>query len=111
MRRLSYTYNNTISRNPVIQVLGLLGAVAVLTVAVVVGAFVLAALFGLALIAALVLYVRIWWLRRQWRRRAAERQHHAGGAADQQYSQYQGRIIEGEFVREEVTTRHRQRRR
>lgn len=51
--------------NPFMQVVGMIVGLTVFAVAVIVGGFVLAALIGLALIAWLVIYVRLWWLARK----------------------------------------------
>jgi membrane protein implicated in regulation of membrane protease activity len=56
------------SRNPIVQVFSLILAGLVLIVAAFMGAVILAAVFGLAMIAAIVLVVRVWWLRRKLRR-------------------------------------------
>jgi membrane protein implicated in regulation of membrane protease activity len=56
------------SRNPIVQVLTLIVAGFALIVAALMGAVILAVVFGLAMIAAIVLVVRVWWLRRKLRR-------------------------------------------
>lgn len=47
------------------QVVGLIVGLGVLVVSVVLGAFLLAAFLGLALLVAVTLYARFWWLRRR----------------------------------------------
>lgn len=47
------------------QIVGLLGAVALLIGAFFIGAMVLAVIVGLAVIGAIVFRLRLWWLRRQ----------------------------------------------
>lgn len=54
------------------QVLGVIVGIGVIVDSVVVGAFLLAALLGFALIAGTALMLRLWWLRRRMERRGAE---------------------------------------
>ena len=56
------------SRNPIVQVLSLVLVGLALIVAAFMGAIILAVVFGVAMIAAIVLVVRVWWLRRKMRR-------------------------------------------
>ena len=65
MRQVRYIEVRPRSGNVFAQVLGLLAGVVVLVVSVVLGAFLLAAILGFALIVAIGLYARFWWLRRQ----------------------------------------------
>lgn len=58
-------YSWTASRNPIVQVISVILAGLALIVAALMGAFILAVVFGLAMIAAIVLVVRVWWLRRK----------------------------------------------
>ena len=58
-------YSFGASRNPIVQVLSLLLVGLALIVAAFMGAIILAVVFGLAMIAAIVLVVRVWWLRRK----------------------------------------------
>ncbi|RFA26149.1 hypothetical protein CAI21_17615 [Alkalilimnicola ehrlichii] len=90
-----------LSRNPFLQILSLIGAVLLLTAAVFIGAFLFAALLGLLALAAIILYVRIWWFGRQWRKR--KRAEHDTTA--------KGQIIEGEYKYTEQRTSRRQRER
>ncbi len=52
-------------RSFLMQLLGFVVGLVVLGVSLVLGAFVLAALFGFALILAVAVAIRLWWLRRQ----------------------------------------------
>lgn len=52
-------------RSFLMQLLGFIVGLVVLGVSLVLGAFVLAALFGFALILAVAVAIRLWWLRRQ----------------------------------------------
>lgn len=61
-------YNWRMSTNPFVQVLWLIGLGVVLIGAVLIGAVILAFALGLALIAGVVFYVRLWWLRRKFQR-------------------------------------------
>jgi len=47
------------------QLIGVVGGVILVAVSIILGAFLLAALLGLALLVALVVFARLWWLRRQ----------------------------------------------
>jgi predicted lipid-binding transport protein (Tim44 family) len=58
--------------NSVIQVLAALGAAIGLVVSFVLGLFALAIVAGVILLLALVLGIRVAWLRRKWRQQAAE---------------------------------------
>ena len=51
--------------NVLIQAVGIIFGLIVFAIAVVVGGIILAAFIGLALIAWLVIYVRLWWLARK----------------------------------------------
>lgn len=53
------------SRNPIVQIASLILVGLALIVAVLMGAVILAVVFGFAMIAAIVLAVRVWWLRRK----------------------------------------------
>jgi hypothetical protein len=58
-------YSFAASRNPIVQIVSLILAGFLLIVAVLMGAVLLAVVFGFALIAASVLALRVWWLRRK----------------------------------------------
>ncbi|MFP4147678.1 MAG: hypothetical protein ACLFSI_08200 [Halorhodospira sp.] len=83
-----------VERGPIARVAGAIGAIAVIVLAATLGIAVLAVMLGLALIGAVVIAVRVWWLRRQLRRAAAEARQQRSG------SSYTGHVIEGEIVRE-----------
>jgi membrane protein implicated in regulation of membrane protease activity len=65
-------YNWRMSTNPFVQVLWLIALGVVLIGAVLIGAVLVAFALGLALIASVVFYIRVWWLRRRFMR-ACER--------------------------------------
>ena len=65
MRRVRYIEVQQRQPNLLAQVIGLIVGVGVLVVSVVLGAFLLAAFLGFALLVAITLYARFWWLRRQ----------------------------------------------
>jgi hypothetical protein len=96
-------YTLATSGNPVVQVLSLVVFGAVLIGAVLMGAVILSFVFGLAVIAAIVFSVRLWWLRRKLQRRAPQGGDFGAGA--------EGRLIEAEYtlVRERETPRRRPR--
>jgi O-antigen/teichoic acid export membrane protein len=86
MRRITW-------QNPIARLLAAIGAVMLAAVAIFVGAMVFLAFLGLAVIAVIVFYIRLWWIRRRIRQaqRDAER---SGGSGRQQGA---GRVIEGEY--------------
>lgn len=53
------------SGNPILQIVGLIVGVVVTVGAILVGAVVLSFAIGFAVLAGLVLFVRVWWLRRR----------------------------------------------
>ena len=75
-------------RNPLIQVLSLIVAAALLGFAFVVGAVVIGVLLALGAVAAITVAVRIWWLHRKIR--AAAVTHPSGEPARQ--------VIEGDYT-------------
>ena len=94
----------TVSRNPLLQLAGLVVGAVVAVGAILLGAVVLAFILGFAVIAGLVLYIRLWWMRRQFqRRRPGPRGREERGPT--------GDIVEVEYtVIEERTVRDRDRR-
>lgn len=74
-------FNWPTSTNPVVQVLSVLAMGVVLIGAVLIGAVILAVALGLAIVAAIVFYLRIWWLRRRFAR-AVQGHRGAGGSRD-----------------------------
>ena len=72
-------------QNPIAQVLSMLAFFAFAVVAVFVGAVLVSFFFGIAAIAALVFYARLWWLRHKGRR--------SGGPS----ATGEGRIIEAQY--------------
>lgn|SRR5690606_35902927 len=94
-------YTLATSGNPVVQALSLLVFGVALIGAVLMGAVILAFVFGLAVIAAIAFSIRLWWLRRKMQRAAGRG---SWGGAEQD-----GRLIEAEYtvVRERQTHRHR----
>ncbi len=57
-------YRLTATGNPLLQLAGLAVGAVVAVGAILLGAVVLAFLLGFALVAGLVIYIRLWWLRR-----------------------------------------------
>jgi len=72
-------YRSRMPENPVLQVVALVVAAIVGVGAVFLGAILLALFLGLAVIAGLVLYIRLWWLRRRMSQRGPEPQRRAQG--------------------------------
>ena len=65
MPRFRYVAVEGPPRNPLLQFLGFVVGLGLFAVAFVFGAFLLAALVGLGLVAGLVIYLRLWWLARR----------------------------------------------
>ncbi|MCG5530599.1 hypothetical protein LRD18_06895 [Halorhodospira halochloris] len=82
----------TPQRGPIARVMAIIGGIAVLALAATLGIVVLAVLLGLALIGAVIIAVRTWWLRHQMRRHG----HRDKGA----YRNSGITIIEGEYTKE-----------
>lgn len=80
--------------SPLTRILGFIVGVLVLITAVIIGSFVLSAFIGLALLAGVAFYARLWWLSRKIRR-AMERGETPPGQRD--------RIIETEYHVVEVS--------
>ncbi len=92
-------YKPQFSRNPLVQVAAIVVAALVTVAAVLLGAVVLAFFVGLAILAWLVLSIRLWWLRRRMR---------PGGTGP---AAQRGDIVEVEYTvveeRSEEHNRHR----
>jgi uncharacterized membrane protein len=77
--------------NPILQVFALIGA-AILTIgAIFIGAIFLSLFLGLAVIAGLVLYIRLWWLRRKAGTRASRGRPRPGEYVEVEYTVVQQR--------------------
>lgn len=80
--------------SPLARLLAFIVGVVVLTAAVIVGSFVLSAILGIALIAGVVVYAQLWWMRRKVRKTMEGGESQATGA---------GRVIETEYTVIEVS--------
>ncbi len=89
MPRPRYIAVDPQTKNPFLQLVGLVIGLGTLAIAFVFGAFLLAAFLGLGLIAALFVYLRLWWLRRQMR--------DGGSDAGPQAGPGESEIIETEY--------------
>ena len=95
-----------VSRNPLVQLAGLFVGAVVTVGAILVGAVLLAFVVGLAVIAGLLFYLRLWWWRRRRTRSTASR-----GSANRGGRGPQDDIVEVEYtVVEERTVRDPDRR-
>ncbi len=65
MRQIRFIRIDQPPRSVLMQVLGFVVGFVALVVAVILGGFLLAALLGFALIAAVVIYARVWWTMRK----------------------------------------------
>lgn len=65
MRQIRYVRLEQQPRHPLMQLVGLVGGIILVAVSIILGAFLLAALLGLGLLVAVVVFARLWWLRRR----------------------------------------------
>jgi len=72
--------------NPLLQFIVLVLAAVVAVGAIFLGAILLSLFFGFALIAGIVLYIRLWWLRRSLGKRAGERSMQSGEFVEVEYT-------------------------
>lgn len=72
--------------NPILQVFALIGAVVFAVGAIFIGAIFLSFFLGLAVIAGLVLYIRLWWLRRKARTAPPRGQRRTGDYVEVEYT-------------------------
>lgn len=106
----------TRERGPIAKVFGAIAAIAVVALAATLGIVVLAVALGLALIGAVVVAVRLWWLRRQFRAAGFGGEPGTGGGQSREDASRGGRgrqhrpsgvIIEGEYERSPPEARPR----
>jgi Flp pilus assembly protein TadB len=72
-------YKPRVPDNPLLQLLALLAAGIFAVGAVLLGAVLLSLFLGVAVIAGLVLYIRLWWLRRKLQKRGTKSENHRPG--------------------------------
>jgi len=72
--------------NPILQVFALIGAALLAAGAIFIGAIFLSLFLGLAVIAGLVLYIRLWWLRRRAGQTAATGRQRPGEYVEVEYT-------------------------
>ena len=104
-------YRLTVSRNPLLQLAGLVVGAVVAVGAILLGAVVLAFIVGFAVIAGLVLYIRLRWLRHQAGRSSHQgRGPRRGPGQGRRGGKPKGDIVEVEYtVVEERSVRDRDR--
>jgi len=81
--------------NPLLQFVALIVAAIVAIGAVFLGAILLSLFLGFALIAGLVLYIRVWWLRRSLGKRAEGRSTQSGEFVEVEYTVVDERSASG----------------
>lgn len=81
-------------RGPLARIMAVIGGIAILALAATLGIVVLAVLLGLALIGAVTIAIRAWWLRHQMRR------HGVQGKGGYTYQRRGITIIEGDYTQE-----------
>ena len=91
----------TVSRNPLLQLAGLVVGAVVAVGAVLLGAVVLAFILGFAVIAGLILYVRLWWMRRQLRQRRPGPRERGGGEPPGEIVEVEYTVVEERTVRDQ----------
>ena len=91
----------TVSRNPLLQLAGLVVGAIVTVGAILLGAVVLAFIVGFAVIAGLVLYIRLWWLRRQHQRRRSRPRGRGGGEPPGEIVEVEYTVVEERTVRDQ----------
>ncbi len=91
----------TVSRNPLLQLAGLVVGAVVAVGAVLLGAVVLAFILGFAVIAGLILYVRLWWMRRQLRQRRPGPRGRGGGDPPGEIVEVEYTVVEERTVRDQ----------
>lgn len=72
--------------NPILQVFALIGAAILAVGAIFIGAIFLSLFLGLAVIAGLVLYIRLWWLQRRAGKSAASGRQRPGEYVEVEYT-------------------------
>lgn len=72
--------------NPLLQFIALVVAAVMAVGAIFLGAILLSLFLGLALIAGIVLYIRLWWLRRGLNKRAQGRRRQSGDFVEVEYT-------------------------
>ena len=91
----------TVSRNPLLQLAGLIVGAIVTVGAILLGAVVLAFIVGFAVIAGLVLYIRLWWMRRQLRQRRSGPRGRGGGEPPGEIVEVEYTVVEERTVRDQ----------
>ncbi|MFW2405747.1 MAG: hypothetical protein ACN4GT_13330 [Gammaproteobacteria bacterium] len=82
--------------NVFVQALAAIAAFGIFVVSVIVGGIVLAGLVGLVLLAVIVIYARVWWLRRQIDKAMREQGERTGGESS-------GEVVEAEYSVVDIT--------
>lgn len=109
-------YRVPVTKNPLLQIAGLVVGAVVTVGAVLVGAVLIAFAIGFAFIVGLAIYVRLWWLRRRGARPGGRGGSVPGGRGratpgDRGQSRPKGEIVEVEYtVVEERTVEDKDRR-
>lgn len=81
-------------RNPIAQALSLLAFGVVLIIAILMGAIVLAFVIAFAAVAAVVFWLRMWWLTRKMRRRQSRAGASQRGDSGSEYIEVEYRVVD-----------------
>jgi len=100
---MKQTHMRLTSGNPLVQALAMIGGILLFTAALFVGVFVFVTLLGVAVIAGVILSLRIWWLRRQIRRKGGSRPDTRTA-----HSRHTGTTIEGQVIARKHSSRAEQ---
>ncbi len=87
-------YNPQLSRNPLVQIAAVVVAAFIVIGAVFLGAIVLSFFVGFAILAWIVLAVRVWWLRRSVRRGGSGRGPDRGEIVEVEYTVVEERSVD-----------------
>jgi len=80
--------------NVFVQALAAVAAFGIFVISVIVGGIVLAGLVGIVLLAVIVIYARVWWLRRQIDKAMREQDQRTSGGSSEEVVEAEYRVID-----------------